>query len=100
RPGSDILMDLGATDILRARELGVPRYNQFRRLLHMKPARSFEELTGGDRVAAEEIRRVYDGKLERVDLMVGMFAEPRPTGFAFSDTAFRIDRKSTRLNSS
>jgi hypothetical protein len=90
RPGSDILMDIGATDILRAREFGVPRYNEFRRLLHMKPVRSFEELTGGDAALAEEIRRVYDGKLDRVDLMVGMFAEPRPKGFAFSDTAFRI----------
>jgi hypothetical protein len=90
RPGSDILMDVGATDILRTRELGVPRYNQFRRLLHMKPARSFEELTGGDRELADEIRRVYDGDVERVDTIVGMFAEPRPEGFAFSDTAFRI----------
>ena len=30
--------DLAATDILRTRELGVPRYNEFRRLLHLKPA--------------------------------------------------------------
>jgi hypothetical protein len=49
----------------------------------------------------EEIRRVYDGDIERVDLMVGMFAEPRPAGFAFSDTAFRIFilMASRRLNS-
>ena len=32
------LKDLAATDILRTRELGVPRYNEFRRLLHLKPA--------------------------------------------------------------
>ena len=30
-------LDLAAVDILRDRERGVPRYNQFRRLLH-KPA--------------------------------------------------------------
>jgi hypothetical protein len=90
RPDNGILMDIGAIDILRARELGVPRYNQFRRLLHMKPVASFEELTGGDKVLADEIRRVYAGEIERVDMMVGMFAEPRPQGFAFSDTAFRI----------
>jgi len=35
RPDNDRLMDLAATDILRTRELGVPRYNQFRRLLHL-----------------------------------------------------------------
>ena len=34
-----------AVDILRDRERGVPRYNQFRRLLHKEPVKSFEELT-------------------------------------------------------
>ena len=32
-----VLQDLAATDILRIRELGVPRYNAFRQLLHMQP---------------------------------------------------------------
>ena len=82
-------VDLAATDILRIRELGVPRYNQFRRLLHLPPATSFETLTDNP-AWAEEMRRVYDNDIERVDLMVGMFAERRPQGFAFSDTAFRI----------
>jgi hypothetical protein len=94
------LQDLGATDILRSRELGVPRYNEFRRLLHLAPARSFRELADDPRWA-EEISRVYDGNIERVDLSVGMFAERRPEGFAFSDTAFRIFilMASRRLNS-
>lgn len=83
------LMDLGAVDILRAREQGVPRYNEFRRLLHMEPAKSFDDLSDNPEWA-EQIRRVYDDDVERVDLMVGMYAEPRPQGFAFSDTAFRI----------
>ena len=41
------------------------------------------------------------GDIEKVDLMVGLFAEKRPTGFAFSDTAFRIFilMASRRLNS-
>jgi hypothetical protein len=81
--------DLGTIDILRDRERGVPRYNQFRRLLHKAPVRSFEEMT--DRPEwAEEIKRVYDGDLEKVDTMVGLMAEPLPPGFGFSDTAFRI----------
>ena len=83
------LTDLAATDILRSRELGVPRYNQFRRLLNLRPAGSFEELTDNP-VWAEELRRVYGGDVERVDLTVGMFAERLPEGFGFSDTAFRI----------
>ena len=41
RPGPDgIPQDLAATDIFRSRELGVPRYNDFRRLLHLNPIKS------------------------------------------------------------
>lgn len=94
-------MDLAAIDILRSRELGVPRYNDFRRLIHLKPVETFDELTGGDVDLAEEVSKVYGGNIERVDLIVGMFAEPRPKGFGFSDTAFRIFilMASRRLNS-
>lgn len=92
--------DLAATDILRTRELGVPRYNEFRRLLRLRPAATFAELT--DRPGwAREIAEVYGGDIEKVDLTVGMFAERKPHGFAFSDTAFRIFilMASRRLNS-
>ncbi|MCD6014558.1 MAG: putative peroxidase [Solirubrobacterales bacterium] len=82
-------LDLAATDILRIRERGVPRYNQFRRLFRLRPAESFEELTD-DPEEAERIRGVYEGEIERVDLMVGLYAEPKPRGFGFSDTAFRV----------
>jgi hypothetical protein len=94
------LQDLAATDILRSRELGVPRYNEFRRLLQLKPPKSFNELTDNPDWA-RQIERVYDSDIERVDLSVGMFAEPLPKGFAFSDTAFRIFvlMASRRLNS-
>jgi hypothetical protein len=99
RPDNERLMDLAATDILRTRELGVPRYNEFRRLLHLKPARSFEHLAG-DKATAAKLSRVY-GDIERVDTIVGMFAERKPEGFGFSDTAFRIFilMASRRLNS-
>jgi hypothetical protein len=80
--------DLAAVDILRDRERGVPRYNQFRRLLHKDPVGSFDELTDNPDWR-EQIRRVY-GDIEKVDLMTGLYAEPLPEGFGFSDTAFRI----------
>ena len=82
-------LDLAALDIFRDRERGVPRYNQFRRLIHKEPVRSFEELTDNP-IWQEEIRRVYGNDLERVDLMTGLYAEPLPPGFGFSETAFRI----------
>jgi hypothetical protein len=84
-----ILNDVGAIDLLRSRERGVPRYNDFRELLHKPRVRSFAELTDNPRWAAE-LREIYDGDIDSVDLMIGLYAEPLPPGFGFSDTAFRI----------
>jgi hypothetical protein len=81
--------DLAATDILRCRELGVPRYCEFRRALHLDVPTSFADLAENEDWAGE-IEKVYDGRLEDVDLLVGLLAEKKPKGFAISDTAFRI----------
>jgi heme peroxidase len=79
-------VDLAATDVLRVRERGVPRYNEFRRLFHRKPVRTFEELNPKH---ADELKRIY-GDVDRLDLMIGLYSEPLPQGFGFSDTAFRV----------
>ena len=86
------VLDLAAVDVLRDRERGVPRYNEFRRLVGRPAVTSFGQLVGPEGRARKwdrELQRVY-GDVERVDLMVGLFAEPKPPGFGFSDTAFRI----------
>jgi hypothetical protein len=83
------LMDLATLDVLRDRERGVPRYNDFREEMRMPRVRSFDELTD-NKVWAEQLRRVYDNDVDKVDLQVGMYAEPLPPGFGFSDTAFRV----------
>ncbi len=95
-----IRQDLAATDIFRTRELGVPRYNEFRKLLHLKPIKSFEDLTDNP-VWVQELRRIYDNDVDQLDQVIGMYAENPPRGFAFSDTAFRIFvlMASRRLNS-
>jgi hypothetical protein len=82
------IFDMAAVDILRDRERGVPRYNKFRELLRMKKVKSFEEMTDNPRWA-QELKEVY-GKVDMVDLQAGLFAEPLPKGFGFSETAFRI----------
>jgi hypothetical protein len=82
-------VDLGTIDILRDRERGVARYNDFREKLRKPRVNSFDELTDNPEWA-REIEDVYDGDIDRVDLQVGLLAEPLPPGFGFSDTAFRI----------
>jgi hypothetical protein len=83
------VIDLAATEIMRDRERGVPRYNEFRRLLHLEPVKRFEDLTDNPHWV-EQLRRVYNNDLERVDTLIGLLAEPLPPGFGFSETAFRI----------
>ena len=95
RPDGEIV-DLASIDVMRDRERGVPRYNRFRRLLGVRPIRSFDDLANPLHPSLpEELRRIYGqtgGKdnVERLDLMVGLFSEVPPDGFGFSDTAFRI----------
>ncbi len=95
-----VLVDLAATDILRVRERGVPRYNAFRQFMHKPRVASFEELTAHPEWR-DQLRSVYSNDIDQIDLMVGMYAELPPTGFGFSDTAFRIFTlmASRRLNS-
>lgn len=81
-------IDLAAADILRVRERGVPRYNEFRRKFHMNPAERFEDFSDDPQTVAD-LRRIYRSP-EDVDLMVGLYTEKLPPGFAISDTAFRV----------
>ncbi len=91
-PGNP-LFDMGAVDILRARERGVPRYNEFRRQLGLNPIRSFEDLTD-DPVQVQKLKEVYGSNpedVEMLDLMIGTLSEGhRPTNFGFGETMFQI----------
>jgi hypothetical protein len=82
------LVDLAAVDILRNRERGVPRYNEFRRQLRLKPAKRFKDFSD-DPAIVHELERVYAAP-DDVDLIVGLYTERKPAGFAISDTAFRV----------
>src|SRR5207249_1865531 len=54
--------DLATTEILRDRERGVPRYNEFRQLVHRPPVKTFEELSDNP-IWVEELRRVYNNNI-------------------------------------
>jgi hypothetical protein len=87
-PAEGIFIDLGAVDILRDRERGVPRYCALRRHFGMRVPKTFAELTDNP-AWQHELKEVY-GEVEKVDLLVGTLAEKCPPGFGFSDTAFRV----------
>jgi hypothetical protein len=84
------IMDMGAIDIFRDRERGIPKYNDFRRALHLPPIKSIEELTP-NKEHQKQIAEVYDGNIEDVDLLIGTLAEAdRYPGYAFGNTPFYI----------
>lgn len=83
-------MDLAAVDILRDRERGVPRYNEFRRQFGLQPIRQFEDLTDNPEQVAK-LKQVYEGDVEKLDLLVGTLAEGhRPENFGFGETLFQV----------
>jgi hypothetical protein len=82
-------VDIATIDILRDRERGVPRYNDFREKLRKRRIEKFEDLTPNPEWN-EQIKEVYGGEIDKVDTQIGMLGEQPPPGFGFSDTAFRI----------
>lgn len=83
-------IDLAVIDVIRDRERGVPRYNEFRRQIGLNPITKFEDLTNDPEVLAE-LKRIYNNDIEMIDALVGQLAETvRPEGFGFGETAFQI----------
>jgi len=83
-------IDLATIDVLRDRERGIPRYNEFRRQIGLNPITKFEDLTTDPEVLAE-LKRIYNNDIEMIDALVGQLAETvRPEGFGFGETAFQI----------
>jgi hypothetical protein len=88
-PGNPFL-DVGTVDIMRARERGVPRYNEFRHQLGLNRIRSFDELTDCPNLR-RKLKSVYRDNVEDLDLLIGTLAEGRrPTHFGFGETLFQV----------
>jgi len=97
--------DMAAVDLMRDRERGVPKYNEFRRQLQLKPIREFSDLMpqaenkeyGISKTQAElnraltlKMKEIY-GNVENIDLLVGSMAEAyRPNGYGFGETSFQV----------
>lgn len=87
-------IDLAALDLFRDRERGIKKFNEFRRDLHLRPYKSFLDLTGGNKADARKLELIYGpGKegVEKCDLLVGDMYEKKPNpSFALSETSFII----------
>jgi len=79
-PGSPPL-DLVAVDLQRARDHGIPGYNQCRRSFGLKPFRTFAEVTP-DPVVREKLASTYSS-VDDIDPLIGGLAEPHTTDSTF-----------------
>jgi prostaglandin-endoperoxide synthase 2 len=73
--------DLAALD--KSRTWRLRPYNEYRPCFGLKPVTSFEELTD-DQGAAAELKAIY-GHVNRVEFLVGLFAERRDPGTILGD---------------
>jgi hypothetical protein len=88
--------DLGAVDLYRDRERGIPPYNQLRAELGLARIPDFDALTDDPETAAV-LRRLYGtdeqgrDRIDDVDLLIGTLCEGhRPEGFGFGETLFQV----------
>lgn len=89
KPGMPQPINLAEIDIQRDRERNLPRYNDMRRQLLLKPYKSLDELTD-DETELNLLKRVYTD-IDQVDLMVGCLVDKdRPYGFAFGIVPFHV----------
>ena len=89
--GSPVL-DIAAADIVRARERGIPPFNEFRRQIGMQPISRFEEL-GCTADTVKKLESLYGtGKegVDRMDLIVGMHCDTNRPLCGFDQTRFAI----------
>lgn len=91
-PGQPVV-DIGAIDILRARERGVPPYNAFRKMLGLQPIGRFEDL-GCSAETVQALEKLYgrgENGVNKLDLLAGTSCELwRPENFGFGETMFTI----------
>jgi alpha-dioxygenase len=88
----DMNIDLAAVDLFRDRERGIQNYNDFRRMIKLKPFKTWEAMTG-EKVKAKKLEAIYGPApegIEKCDLLVGDLYEKKIPGFALSETSFII----------
>ena len=80
-PTAQGLLDLGALNIQRGRDHGLPDYNSCRKLFGLRRYTSFEAMTGNDLNLAAALSQAYDGNINLIDPWIGGLAE-KPSGQA------------------
>jgi peroxidase len=88
--------DLGALNIQRGRDHGLPDYNTVRQDFGLRPVRNFSEITSNATLAAS-LASLY-GSVNNIDAWVGLLAEDHVPGSSLGPTSMAVLRDQfTRL---
>jgi hypothetical protein len=82
--------DLGALNIQRGRDHGLPDYNAVRQDFGLRPVRNFSEITSNATLAAS-LASLY-GSVNNIDAWVGMLAEDHVPGSSLGPTNIAVLR--------
>eukprot|EP00210_Caulerpa_lentillifera_P004833 g4614.t1 len=82
-------MDLVALNLQRGRDMGLPSFNQCRRIFNLSPYTSFDAFIPDEHLAASSAT-VYENNVENVDLFYGCIAEKHHGNALVGQTAFGI----------
>lgn len=95
--GLNQFIDLATIDILRQRERGVPRYNDFRYAMGLERITGYDELIDveGNQDLIDKLNAIYPEGVDQVDMLIGMFLENQggkrvPDGWIFGETQFAV----------
>lgn len=89
--------DLISINLQRSRDHALPSYNRVRQLFGFPPAGTFSQITR-KREVAERLSRGYNGRVDDVELFVGLLAEDHVPGSTFGRTMNAMwKREFTRL---
>ena len=96
--GKPMITDLGAANINRGREVGLPPYFKWRELATNEKTRTFIDLSQQIGVERTRLLRTVYKSARDIDLFVGMiFENPEGPGFAGPTLQYLFDEQMTRL---
>jgi plastocyanin len=87
--------DLAVTNIARGKDIGIPTYNEMRRVLGLTPRTSFAEINPSDPTVAADLAMLYP-TIEDIDMWVGGLAEEPRLGGNLGETFGAIALEQTR----
>jgi hypothetical protein len=82
-------IDLAEIELIRERERGVPKYNEVRRTVFLKPYKDFTEMTDNEETI-DALNQAYPEGIDSMDNMIGLHLEDKVPGMIFGETTYSI----------